>query len=47
MDTVPPPKRGDNDAQRRSQRVMLKVSVVVQAQEADTSQSQKKRVQSQ
>jgi hypothetical protein len=47
MDTVPPPKRGDNDVQRRSQRVMLKVSVVVQAQEADTSQSQKKRGQSQ
>jgi hypothetical protein len=35
---IPPPSRGgDNDAQRRSQRVMLKVSVVVLSQEADNN----------
>ena len=35
MDTPPPSNRPDNDAQRRSQRVMLKVSVVVLTQGAD------------
>jgi hypothetical protein len=35
MGTVPPSKRADKDAERRSQRVMLKVSVVVLAHEAD------------
>src|SRR6266852_355679 len=35
MGTAPPPSRGDNNAQRRSQRVMLKVSVVVLAHGAD------------
>jgi len=35
MGTVPPSKRADKDAERRSQRVMLKVSVVVLAQGAD------------
>ena len=35
MGTAPPPSRGDSDAQRRSQRVMLKVSVVVLAHGAD------------
>jgi len=35
MGTISPPSRGDNDAQRRSQRVMLKVSVVVMTQEPD------------
>ena len=35
MGTVPPSDRADKDAQRRSQRVMLKVSVVVLAQGAD------------
>jgi len=32
MGTIPPPSVVENDAQRRSQRVMLKVSVVVLAQ---------------
>jgi len=32
---IPPSSRGDNDAQRRSQRVMLKVTVVVLAQGSD------------
>ena len=35
MGTAPPPNRADRDAQRRSQRVMLKVSVVVLAHGAD------------
>ena len=35
MGTVPPSSRADNDAQRRSQRVMLKVSVVVLTQGVD------------
>src|SRR5713101_6468930 len=35
MDTVPPSNSADKDAQRRSQRVMVKVSVVVLAQGAD------------
>jgi len=35
MGTIPPPSRGDNNAQRRSQRVMLKVSVVVLAHGRD------------
>jgi len=35
MATVPPSSRADNDAQRRSQRVMLKASVVVLTQGAD------------
>src|SRR5260370_3557373 len=35
MGTIPPPSRGDNDAQRRSQRMILKVTVVVLAQGAD------------
>ena len=35
MGTVPPSDRADKDAQRRSQRVMLKVSVVVLAHGAD------------
>jgi len=35
MAGIPPQSRGDNDAQRRSQRVMLKVSVVVLAHGAD------------
>lgn len=35
MGTVPPSKRADKDAERRSQRVMLKVSVVVLAHGAD------------
>ena len=35
MGTIPPPSRGDNDAERRSQRVMLKVSVVVLAHGTD------------
>src|SRR5260221_4474074 len=35
MGTAPPSNRADKDAERRSQRVMLKVSVVVLAQGAD------------
>ena len=35
MGTIPPPSLGDNDAQRRSQRVILKVTVVVLAHGAD------------
>ena len=35
MSTVPPSSRADNEAQRRSQRVMLKASVVVLTQGAD------------
>ena len=35
MGAIPPSSRGDNDAQRRSQRVMLKVTVVVLAQGSD------------
>src|SRR6267154_2214471 len=35
MGGIPPPTRGDNNAQRRSQRVMLKVSVIVLAHGAD------------
>src|SRR5712675_300219 len=35
MAGIPPKSRGDSDVQRRSQRVMLKVSVVVLAQGAD------------
>ena len=35
MGTIPPPNRGDNEAQRRSQRVILKVTVVVLAQGSD------------
>ena len=35
MGTNPPPNRADSDPQRRSQRVMLKVSVVVLAHRAD------------
>jgi hypothetical protein len=35
MGAIPPPSRGDKDAQRRSRRVMLKVSVVVFAHRAD------------
>ncbi len=35
MAGIPPQSRGDNDAQRRSQRVRLKVSVVVLAHRAD------------
>lgn len=35
MGTIPPPSGGDNNAQRRSQRVMLKVSVVILAHGAD------------
>ena len=35
MSIIPPPSRGENDAQRRSQRVMLKVSVVILAHGAD------------
>ena len=35
MGTAPPPNRADSDAQRRSQRVMLKVSVIVLAHGAD------------
>jgi hypothetical protein len=35
MGAIPPPSRDDKDAQRRSQRVMLKVSVVVFAHRAD------------
>ena len=35
MGTVPPSSRADNEAQRRSQRVMLKASVVVLTQGAD------------
>lgn len=35
MGTVPPSKRANKDAERRSQRVMLKVSVVVLAHGAD------------
>jgi len=35
MSTIPPQGRGDNNAQRRSQRVMLKVSVVVLVHGAD------------
>jgi len=35
MGTIPSPSRGDNDAQRRSQRVILKVTVVVLAHGAD------------
>jgi hypothetical protein len=36
MGSVPPPTSGDNNAQRRSQRVMVKVSVMVLAEGADT-----------
>jgi len=35
VSAIPPPNSGDNDVQRRSQRVMLKVSVVVLAHGAD------------
>ena len=35
MGTNPPPNRGGSDAQRRSQRVMLKVSVVILAHGVD------------
>ncbi len=35
MSAVPPSSRADNEAQRRSQRVMLKASVVVLTQGAD------------
>ena len=35
MGTIPPSSRGDKDVERRSQRVMLKVSVVVLAHGAD------------
>ena len=35
MSTIPPQGRGDNNAQRRSQRVMLKVSLVVLVHGAD------------
>ena len=35
MGGIPPLTRGDNNAQRRSQRVMLKVSVIVLAHGAD------------
>ena len=35
MSTVPPSSRAENEAQRRSQRVMLKASVVVLTQGAD------------
>lgn len=35
MGAIPPSSHGDKDAQRRSQRVMLKVSVVVLAHGAD------------
>ncbi len=35
MGRIPPPNRGDNEAQRRSQRVILKVTVVVLAQGSD------------
>jgi len=35
MGTIPPPSRGETDAQRRSQRVMLKVSVVILAEGPD------------
>jgi hypothetical protein len=35
VSAIPPPSRGDKDAERRSQRVMLKVSVVVLADGAD------------
>jgi len=31
MDTIPPQSRGENNTQRRRQRVMLKVSLVVLA----------------
>lgn len=36
MGTIPPPSVVENDAQRRSQRVMLKVSVVVLGQGPDS-----------
>jgi PilZ domain len=35
MGSVPPPTSGDNNPQRRSQRVMVKVSVMVLAEGAD------------
>src|SRR6267142_2783224 len=35
MGTIPPSSRGDKDVERRSQRVMPKVSVVVLAHDAD------------
>jgi len=35
MGSITPPSRGDSDAQRRSQRVMLKVSVLIVARGAD------------
>src|SRR5713226_9698861 len=35
MGSVPPPTRGDNNAQRRSQRVTIKVSVLVLAEGAE------------
>ena len=35
MDSVPPSTSGDNNAQRRSQRVIVKVSVMVLAEGAD------------
>ena len=35
MGTIPSPNRGDNDAERRSQRVMLKVTVLVLTQGTD------------
>jgi hypothetical protein len=39
MGAIPPPSRVDKDAQRRSQRVMLKVSVVVFAHRADNKRA--------
>ena len=35
MGSVPPPTNGDSNAQRRSQRVMIKVSVLVLAEGAE------------
>jgi hypothetical protein len=43
MSSVPPANSGDNNAQRRSQRVTVKVSVAVLAQGPTTNQSQKNR----
>jgi hypothetical protein len=42
MGAIPPSSRGDKDAQRRSQRVMLKVSVVVLAHGADNKRVSEK-----
>jgi hypothetical protein len=42
MSTVPPSKRADKDVERRSQRVMLKVSVVVLAHGADNKRISEK-----